>query len=67
MSEDIMPSNLVNISSRTRHSRLAFPERIARGSAITGQNGNFRLTSTLPENRCSCSRLDDPADSDNTR
>jgi len=62
-----MPSSLVNIEITHPLHPPAFPERIARGSTIAGQNGNFQADSTLPENRWNCPRFDDSADPDNTR
>jgi hypothetical protein len=61
ISEDIMPSSLVNIEIPHPLHPLASPERV-RGSAIAGQNGNFQADSTLPENRWNCPRFGDPAD-----
>jgi hypothetical protein len=66
ISEDIMPSSLVNIIPHPLRPP-AFPERIARGSTIAGQNGNFQADSTLPENRWNWPRSDDTADPENTR
>jgi hypothetical protein len=51
ISEDIMPSSLVNIEITHPLHPLALAERFARGSAIAGQNGNFQADSILPENR----------------
>jgi hypothetical protein len=62
ISEDIMPSSLVNIEIPHPLHPSARPGRIVRGSAIAGQNGNFQADSTLPENRWNCPRLDDLAD-----
>jgi hypothetical protein len=60
ISEDIIPSSLVNIEIPHPLLPPAFHERIVRGSAIAGQNGNFQADSTLPENRRTCPRLGDP-------
>jgi hypothetical protein len=52
MSEDIMPSSLVNIDPAPINP-AGGPKPRFRGSIIAGQIGYFEADSTLPENRAS--------------
>jgi hypothetical protein len=67
ISEDIMPSNLVNIENPHPLYPTALPEPVVRNNAIASQIGNFQADSTLPENRWNCPRLDDFVAPENTR
>jgi hypothetical protein len=66
ISEDIMPSSLVNIIPHPLYP-TALPESVFRNSTIAGQIGNFQADLTLPENRWNCPRLDDFAEPEKTR